>query len=81
VPRTFLTCKFLLLDASITIVEATSVFLTGLVIFCNRQRPGGKPDDSDLKKKSPFGSMFSFGKKNDDEPAAEESKTNWWTLS
>jgi hypothetical protein len=53
--------------------------LTALFVLCNRQRPGGKPDDSDLKK-SPFGSMFGFGKKNGDEPPPEETKTNWWTL-
>uniref|UniRef100_A0A7S3L6A0 RxLR effector protein n=1 Tax=Amphora coffeiformis TaxID=265554 RepID=A0A7S3L6A0_9STRA len=46
------------------------------------QRPGGKPDDSDLKPKSPLGNLFSFGKKKE-EPVVEEEapKTNWWTLN
>mmetsp|Transcript_28346 Transcript_28346/g.35052 ORF Transcript_28346/g.35052 Transcript_28346/m.35052 type:complete len:151 (+) Transcript_28346:142-594(+) len=43
------------------------------------QRPGGKPDDSDLKPKK---GGFSFGgKKKAAEPVAEpEKKKNWWTL-
>jgi hypothetical protein len=45
------------------------------------QRPGGMPDDSDLKKPNPFSNMFSFGgKRKVDEPEPEEKKTNWWTL-
>ena len=49
----------------------------------NRQRPGGKPDNSDLKPSSPFGGMFGFGKKTKEEPepVVEEKKTNWWTLN
>ncbi|CAB9526422.1 expressed unknown protein [Seminavis robusta] len=47
------------------------------------QRPGGKADDSDLKKKSsPFG-MFGGNKKKAEkkpEPTQEKS-TNWWTLN
>lgn len=44
------------------------------------QRPGGAPDDSDLKK---GGGVFSmFGKKKAAEPEPEpEKKTNWWTLN
>ncbi len=43
------------------------------------QRPGGMPDDSDLKKKPAFG-MFGK-KKKEPEPAPEpEKKKNWWTL-
>lgn len=46
------------------------------------QRPGGKPDDSDLKvNKSPFGM---FKKKPAAAKAAapepEKKNTNWWTL-
>jgi hypothetical protein len=42
------------------------------------QRPGGAPDDADLKKKS----LFSFGgaKKKPEEPPAPPKTTNWWTL-
>lgn len=44
------------------------------------QRPGGKADDSDLKKASPFANMF--GKKKEPEPEPEpEKSTNWWTLN
>lgn len=44
------------------------------------QRPGGMPDDSDLKKKPAFG-MFGNKKKKEPEPApAPEKKKNWWTL-
>jgi len=44
------------------------------------QRPGGMADDSDLKKPSPFASMFG-GKKKAPEPEPEQKKgTNWWTL-
>lgn len=47
-----------------------------------RQRPGGKPDDSDLKPKNALANVFSFGKKKE-EPVVEEEapKTNWWTLN
>lgn len=43
------------------------------------QRPGGAPDDADLKKKN---SLFSFGgaKKKKEEPPAPPKTTNWWTL-
>jgi hypothetical protein len=44
------------------------------------QRPGGKPDDSDLRpKNSPFGSLI---KKKEEKPKEEPKKksTNWWTL-
>jgi len=48
------------------------------------QRPGGKPDDSDLKKGGGGGSFGGiFGKKKappKPEPKVEEKKTNWWTL-
>lgn len=48
----------------------------------DRQRPGGKPDDSDLKKPSAFGGMFGFGKqKQEAEPEPEQKSTNWWTLN
>ncbi|KAG7350772.1 hypothetical protein IV203_010132 [Nitzschia inconspicua] len=45
------------------------------------QRPGGKPDDSDLKKGGGF-SLFGGKKKAAPEKAAPapEKKTNWWTL-
>jgi hypothetical protein len=47
------------------------------------QRPGGKPDNSDLKKSSPF-SLFGGAKKateakKGDAPPAKG--TNWWTLN
>lgn len=45
------------------------------------QRPGGKADDSDLKKKSggAFGGFF--GKKAAPKaPEPEPEKKNWWTL-
>jgi hypothetical protein len=43
------------------------------------QRPGGKPDNSDLKPKQGLGNLFK--KKEDPPPAAPEKKnTNWWTL-
>ena len=47
------------------------------------QRPGGAPDDSDIKKK---GGFSLFGGKKKEAPAkakaapAPEKKTNWWTL-
>jgi hypothetical protein len=46
------------------------------------QRPGGKPDDSDLKKPSPFG-MFGGAKKATPEKkeAPPAKGTNWWTLN
>lgn len=48
------------------------------MIFC-RQRPGGAPDDSDLKKSKPLFSMF--GKKKEEPKApVEPEKKNWWTL-
>lgn len=45
------------------------------------QRPGGMPDDSDLKKSSNniFG-MFGKKKTPEPEPAPEPPKKNWWTL-
>merc|ERR1719223_2677176 len=45
------------------------------------QRPGGKPDGSDLKKGG-FGGFNFFGKKKEEpvEEPPEEPKTNWWTL-
>ena len=61
--------------------------LTCVVVFFfspispHRQRPGGKPDDSDLKPSNPFANMFNFGKKKEEEPVVEEKKTNWWTLN
>ncbi|GAX15548.1 hypothetical protein FisN_6Hh154 [Fistulifera solaris] len=43
------------------------------------QRPGGAPDDSDLKK---GGGLFSMFNKKKPEPEPEpEKKTNWWTLN
>lgn len=48
------------------------------------QRPGGRPDDSDLKNvgSNPFGSFFGAKTKKEEEPAAETKKqTNWWTLN
>ena len=43
------------------------------------QRPGGSPDDSDIKKGG-FSFNF-FGKKKEPEPEPEpEKKNNWWTL-
>lgn len=45
------------------------------------QRPGGKPDNSDLKKGG-FGGFNFFGKKKEEkEEPPEEPKTNWWTLN
>merc|ERR1719189_3401140 len=47
------------------------------------QRPGGMPDDSDLKKTKKGGFSFNFGgkKKVEEPPAPEpEKKKNWWTL-
>jgi hypothetical protein len=42
------------------------------------QRPGGSPDDDDLKKSTPFSL---FGKKKAPAPEPEKPKTtNWWTL-
>ena len=45
-----------------------------------RQRPGGKPDDSDLK--SGPGAFLSglFGKKEPEPEVEDKPKTNWWTL-
>lgn len=46
------------------------------------QRPGGMPDDSDLKKPSPFSNMFGGAKKSKkEEKPVPEKKTNWWTLN
>mmetsp|Transcript_19674 Transcript_19674/g.47513 ORF Transcript_19674/g.47513 Transcript_19674/m.47513 type:complete len:160 (+) Transcript_19674:126-605(+) len=43
------------------------------------QRPGGMPDDSDLKKKSK--PLFSFGgKKKAETPPPEPKKKNFWTF-
>lgn len=43
------------------------------------QRPGGAPDDSDLKK---GGGMFGmFNKKKPEAEPEPEKKTNWWTLN
>ena len=45
----------------------------------DRQRPGGAPDNSDLKKKPAF--SVPFGKKKEEPVApAPEKKKNWWTL-
>jgi hypothetical protein len=46
------------------------------------QRPGGMPDDSDLKKpnNNPFGGIFGKKKTPEPEPAPEPPKKNWWTL-
>merc|ERR1712071_622035 len=48
------------------------------------QRPGGMPDDSDLKPKKSGGFSFNFGgKKKVEEPPAPEpepEKKNWWTF-
>lgn len=45
------------------------------------QRPGGMPDDSDLKKaNNPFGGIFGKKKAPEPEPAPEPPKKNWWTL-
>ena len=45
----------------------------------HRQRPGGKADDSDLKK---GGGMFSKfgGAKKEEKKTPEPKKQNWWTL-
>jgi hypothetical protein len=49
--------------------------------FIFRQRPGGMPDDSDLKPKKSLGSFFGAKKKKAPEPEPEpEKKKNWWTL-
>ena len=45
------------------------------------QRPGGMPDDSDLKKPNPFANMFGGNKKKTEAAPVEEKKTNWWTLN
>ena len=50
------------------------------------QRPGGMPDNSDLKPKpkSPFANLFGGGakKKAKAEPEPEpQKKPNWWTLN
>ena len=48
------------------------------------QRPGGKPDGSDLKKNKGGGFNFFGGnkKKAEPEPEPEQKKgTNWWTLN
>jgi hypothetical protein len=37
------------------------------------------PDGSDLKKKTPFGSLMGKKKKPDSEPEPEKKKS-WWTL-
>lgn len=42
------------------------------------QRPGGAPDDSDLKRKTPF-SLFGKKKQPEPEPKAPPKK-NFWTL-
>lgn len=42
------------------------------------QRPGGSPDDEDLKKSSPF--SFFAGQKKEPEPEVEKPQKNWWTL-
>jgi hypothetical protein len=42
------------------------------------QRAGGAPDDSDLKKPNPFGSLFK--KKEIKEEPEPVKQTNWWTL-
>jgi hypothetical protein len=47
------------------------------------QRPGGAPDDSDLKKgNNLFGSMFASNNKKKAAPESkpEPKQTNWWTL-
>jgi hypothetical protein len=46
------------------------------------QRPGGMPDDSDLKKpkNNIFGGIFGKKKAPEPEPAPEPPKKNWWTL-
>ena len=49
-----------------------------------RQRPGGKPDDSDLKPKSSGIKLPMFAKKPEAKKEPEkpqEKKTNWWTLN
>ena len=49
------------------------------VVAWSRQRSGGKPDNSDLKKPSPF-SFFSKKKEEPEQPEAPPAK-NWWTLN
>lgn len=45
------------------------------------QRPGGAPDDSDLKKKGGL-NLFGGAKKKAEPKAPEKPKqTNWWTLN
>lgn len=47
------------------------------------QRPGGMPDDSDLKPKNPLANLFGGNKKlaaKEAEPQ-EKKSTNWWTLN
>jgi len=47
------------------------------------QRPGGKPDNSDLKKQpNIFANLFGGNKKKEEEKPPEQPKqTNWWTLN
>mmetsp|Transcript_101485 Transcript_101485/g.199097 ORF Transcript_101485/g.199097 Transcript_101485/m.199097 type:complete len:158 (-) Transcript_101485:566-1039(-) len=44
------------------------------------QRPGGAPDNSDLKKKAAFSVPFGKKKQEPAAPPAPEKKKNWWTL-
>jgi hypothetical protein len=46
-----------------------------------RQRPGGKPDNSDLKKGTPGFNLFGKKPAKPETPEPpQEKKTNWWTL-
>lgn len=46
------------------------------------QRPGGMPDDSDLKPKNPLANLFGGMNKKKAAPEPEpEQKKNWWTLN
>lgn len=50
-------------------------------LYTNRQRAGGRPDDSDLKKPKGGLNLFGGNKKKAPEPEPEEPpKKNWWTL-
>lgn len=46
-----------------------------------RQRKGGMPDDSDLKKpKKSMGGFFGSKKKAPEPEPEPEKKKNWWTM-
>jgi hypothetical protein len=59
-------------------INCLQIFISNASI---RQRAGGVPDGSDLKKggANPFGALF--GKKKAEPVAEPEKKPNWWNLS